>query len=103
MENTKVCKVCGKELPITDFAKGKAHGVEFTMGVCKECVKQRQVEGHKKAKESKAQKKIDEVAQARQMRLEEFTPRELMERLAKLGYRGKLEYVQVTEIDITNF
>lgn len=33
--------------------------------------------------------------------IDKFTPRELMEELARRGYRGKLQYTQ--EIDITKF
>lgn len=31
---TKTCKVCGRELPLTDFPVGKGGG---RIGVCKEC------------------------------------------------------------------
>ena len=47
---TKVCKCCGKELPITGFRKGKAHGVEFVMSVCNTCMRNKQIEGHAKRK-----------------------------------------------------
>lgn len=33
----------------------------------------------------------------------DFTSRELMEELARRGYRGQLEYTEVRRIDITNF
>ena len=51
---TKVCKCCGNELPITEFRKGKAHGVEFVMSVCNTCMRNKQIEGHAKRKEQKA-------------------------------------------------
>lgn len=35
--------------------------------------------------------------------LSRFTPRQLMEELAKRGYKGELTYVRVERIDITHF
>jgi hypothetical protein len=44
----------------------------------------------------------EQVEQAKAMRLEDFTPRELMERLRDLGYTGKLNYVETHVIDLEN-
>lgn len=35
--------------------------------------------------------------------MEQMTSRQLMEELARRGYKGTLEYTQVKRIDITNF
>lgn len=92
---TKVCSCCGRELPITEFAtrgiKGRKGEVCVT-SLCKECMKEKVASGR--------EKKVDK---AKSMRLKDFTPRELMQELASRGYEGKLRFVQVQEIDITNF
>lgn len=93
---TRVCATCGRELSIDHFSK-KPYGVALS---CKEC-------NGKKVREGKATKKrIAELekglAEAKNVRLKDFTPRELMEELARRGYRGKLTYTQVHEIDLGN-
>ena len=98
---TKVCKCCGKELPITEFRKGKAHGVEFVMSVCNTCMRNKQIEGHAKRKEQKAKSYETQLAEAKIMRLSEFTPRELMEELKRRGYEGRLTYVETHTIDLS--
>lgn len=99
---TKICKCCGKELPITEFRKGKAHGVEFVMSVCNTCMRNKQAEGHKRRKEKQAISHEEELAQAKTLRLKDFTPRELMEELKRRGYEGKITYVETHVIDLSN-
>lgn len=94
---TKVCKCCGKELPISEFRKGKASGVEFVVSVCKTCMRNKLIEGHAKRKEQKSHEQ--ELAEAKVMRLSDFTPRELMVELKRRGYEFKMEY---TETHIIN-
>lgn len=93
---TKVCKYCGKELPLDKFYK---NGFGVT-SCCKECHTQRMLEGKKKKKA--LEEEINNAMDARQLRLQDFTPRELMARLNELGYEGKLRYTKVIEIDINN-
>lgn len=100
---TKICKCCGKELPITEFGTGKGHGVVFTRNVCTSCMKGKQREGHAARKAKKEITHAEELEQARCMRIKDFTPRELMEELARRGYTGKLQFTEVHEIDIENF
>lgn len=92
---TQTCKCCGRELPIEQFTQS-GFGLKHT---CKECIRK-----HRKEK----RKKTDEIAElrrqleeARQLRLSEFKPRELMIALKELGYEGTLTYVQRHVIDIT--
>lgn len=97
---TKICKCCGKELPISEFGimfNGVVHSI------CKSCMKVKQSEGHKKRSELNKQKKVDELEAVKKARLSEFTPRELMEELARRGYEGKVTYTETHVIDITNF
>lgn len=91
------CTCCGRELPLDQFVK-KNFGLSKT---CREC-------HGKKIAEAKQKKRDMENAEqrilnARNLRLADFTPRELMEELARRGYAGKLSITQVHEIDITNF
>lgn len=90
---TKVCKCCGKELPITEFAvRGiKGHkGEKKVTDFCKSCMAERVASGRNKA--------INDV---RVMRLKDFTPRELMAELKRRGYEGKLTYIETHTIDLS--
>ena len=91
---TKVCKCCHRELSVTEFRKTKL-GV---LNTCKECVRQNQIKT--KLDKKLASMKGDEVEKARRMRLEDFTPRQLMSRLTELGYDGKLTYTRTETIDL---
>lgn len=93
---TRVCKVCGRELPSEEFIKN-AWGVT---NVCKDCHHERVKEGVQKRKKMK-QQAVDAV-NARNLRLQDFTPRELMLRLKELGYEGTLTYTRVEKIDLSN-
>lgn len=96
MEETRICKVCGRELSINEFAK---NGMGITH-VCKECVAERKRSKREDTKRLK-QQAIDAV-NARSLRLKDFTPRELMQELKERGYEGKLKFVKVEEIDLSN-
>ena len=91
---TQVCKCCGRELPIGRFARNR-FGLLQT---CNECVSKKKSEGRKKRDEMDDLRK--QVEEARQLRLRDFQPRELMIRLRELGYEGVLTYTQRHEIDI---
>ena len=93
--STKVCKCCGRELSVTEFRRTKL-GV---MNTCKECVRQHQIAA--KLDKKIASMKGDEVEKARCQRLEDFTPRQLMERLRDLGYEGELTYTRVEKINLS--
>ena len=68
------------------------------MQTCNECMSRKKSEGRKKHDEvDDLRRKVEE---ARQLRLRDFQPRELMIRLRELGYEGVLTYTQRHEIDI---
>lgn len=98
MENEKemkVCKCCGRELPITMFSV-RPWGRD---SICKECFGKKISDGRGKKKSlNDLQKQIEEV---KKQRLSEFTPRELMEELNIRGYEGVLTYTRVEKIDIS--
>jgi ribosome-binding protein aMBF1 (putative translation factor) len=94
MEETRICKVCGRELSINEFAK---NGMGITH-VCRECVANRKRSKREETKMLKEQ--AANADSARLLRLQDFTPRELMKRLYDLGYRGQLKYVRTEIIDI---
>lgn len=100
MEQTfKKCRCCGRELSIDHFKKGRWGYVS----VCMDCDKQHRAE-NRQARIEKAKQKVEDVrAENRQLCLNDFTARELMAELARRGYRGKLQFTQVQEIDIENF
>lgn len=57
----------------------------------------------KQINEQRASENLTKVNDARQLRLKDFTPRELMEELAARGYKGTLTFTVVQTIDITDF
>lgn len=97
---TKVCRECGKEHPITMFKVTQAGN---RSSVCTPCVTRKLKETYRMKRASQHLTTEEALAQARRQRIEEFSPRELMEELARRGYKGKLTYTQVHEIDIENF
>lgn len=93
---TRICKCCGRELPLEKFNKN-AFGYTH---VCNECTSKNRSEAAKRRNEMKA--KIADAENARNLRLQDFTPRELIKRLRDLGYTGKLNYVETHVIDLEN-
>lgn len=91
---TQVCKCCGRELPIEQFTLS-GFGLRKT---CKVCVEKHKKEGRERTIELADLRR--QVEEARQLRLRDFQPRELMIRLRELGYEGTLTYVQRHVIDI---
>ena len=94
---TKVCECCGRELPMEMFSK-RGMGVDRC---CKDCVREKRLNSIKKAKEIEGLQQ--ELADAKNQRLSEFTPRELMTELARRGYEGKLTFTRTETIDLKNF
>lgn len=93
MCQTQKCKVCGRELPLSDFGSstiGRFH-------TCKECVRERKSAGHKKRKAE--QELAEQVERTRQMRISEFTPRELMSELKRRGYEFVMKYTETHVIN----
>lgn len=80
---TKVCKVCGQELPLSEFKKSPfaTNGI----ATCKKCVSE-------KIKKTKLFKKTTNSELAK------FTPRELIEELKSRGYKGKLYVTRTIEL-----
>ena len=104
----RVCKSCGRELRLEHFSRnhlGYTH-------VCTECSHLHRSQAAKNRKkrieyEDQIEQLKEQVEQAKadksKVALSSFTPRELMEELARRGYKGKLTFTKVVEIDITNF
>lgn len=100
---TKVCRICGRELPIDAFYKsnktddGRSH-------ICRECKKMAHG-GHIRTRYNKftTDELVSEIKARGVNLIPEPSPREMMERLAALGYKGKLTYTRVETIDIENF
>lgn len=96
---TKICKCCGRELPIEDFSRNHFGPTS----VCKDCNHNNRSKARmnyvarKKANEPSIEQQVE---QAKNMRLEEFTPRELILELKRRGYTGKLTYTQIRVLDI---
>lgn len=81
---TKKCTRCGRELPVTEFYK-RTDSPDGLQAWCKECFK-------------KPTKKT-QIGGGVSDELKMYTSRQLMEELAKRGYRGELEYVKKININ----
>lgn len=95
---TKICKDCGRELPIERFKKNR-YGERVS--VCLDC-------DTRKRRENKQKKLLEKAMEERQKMLKEeevkselsaYNSRQLMAELARRGYEGELTFVQ--KIDIT--
>lgn len=82
---TKICAHCGKELPLSDFRRTKWGGL---MATCSKCMTEKRV-----AKMSANKEKA--IADARELRIQDFTPRELMTELKRRGYEFTAKYTEV--------
>lgn len=97
MEENKKCKICGRELPISHFSKN-SRSKDGYMSMCKDCLGERQSAGRKAKRENEMKKIDDEVINARNLRLHDFTPRQLMEELKRRGYEFEATYTEVHRI-----
>lgn len=85
---TKVCKDCGRELPIEEFQR-QAKSKDGYMHICKECKNKRMIVALGKEKPAKPEKKVDNgfpPTQDKYDRLQEYTPQELVDHLRFLGW-----------------
>ena len=86
---TKFCPSCGETKPITEFSRNRT-AKDGRQSECKAC-------RNKRAKEKRDAHKL--LIGGGDNPLIGYTPRQLMEELARRGYTGKLSYTKV--IDIT--
>lgn len=84
-QKTKVCKKCGRELPLTMFNKGKSSDGKDSY--CKQC----------RNEVSRAYYKLKKLRQGNPLNpdLEGFTPQQLITELRARGYEGTLTYTEV--------
>lgn len=82
---TKICRICGEEKPITDFAQNYQYkdGWDTRCKCCKN--KEARLGYHARKEKPKGQGNSA---------LADFTPRELIEELRARGYKGTLEFTK---------
>lgn len=82
---TKVCKVCGVELPISEFKKTlmAPNGIS----TCNKCCSRKAVESRQSRQEGASEG-------GGNTELSRFTARELIEELRTRGYKGKLYFTK---------
>ena len=91
---TKICKCCGRELPIDDFRVTKLG----RRNTCNECVSKKAADAKKRIKSGLTFE--EELERAKTLRLQDFTPRELMTELHRRGYSGKLTFTITNAVDL---
>lgn len=92
---TKVCKKCGRELPVGEFY-GSPNNKDGLDSVCKECRKERMKE-YRDERKSEAVRKREKLPfnvddKMGGAGLDAYSARELMLELRRRGYSGKLAY-----------
>lgn len=105
---TKKCPQCGRELSVEEFHKN-ANSKDGLYTYCKECSRERnKLRGEKRRRQTEIIASFFPKALYEKSAgggdddpLSKFTPRELIQELARRGYKGKLSYVY--EIDIEKF
>ena len=99
-QDKKSCMCCG-QIKTLDHFKMTRWGTRTN--VCTECANQKARDNkiHKQQEQEMAKAREDAKKSERQKMLEQYTPRELMNELARRGYTGELTYTM--RIDITNF
>lgn len=90
VELKKTCSKCGKELPISQFARN-AKSADGHLGICKDCHAETIRQGHANKKEQLSLP-IKGV-EGGNPELAKFTPRQLMDELRSRGFEGTLTYV----------
>lgn len=85
---TKICRICGEEKPITDFPRNYLFKDGYNT-LCKCCANARQRANYH------AQKKMPNGANPA---LADFTPRELIEELRARGYKETLEFTKTIKL-----
>lgn len=82
---TRVCKVCGQELPISEFKKTKMspNGIE----TCNKCCARR-------ASESRVKRQVGNETGTGNSELARFHSKDLIEELRRRNYKGKLYLTQ---------
>ena len=93
----RICKCCGRELPIDQFMKN-ALGVSH---VCKDCAAEKKRKKREETRRLK-QQAVDAI-NARNLRLNDFTPRELMTELKRRGYEFTITYTETHTITSESF
>lgn len=92
---TKVYTRCGRELPIYEFYENKKTK-DGHFSECKECTKER----NKLSRKRRAERFEAIKEAAKKNSISDYTPRELMQSLAKRGFYGILHYDTEVEKDI---
>lgn len=82
---TKICRICGVEKPITDFPKNKQYkdGYDTRCQCCRNVLQKDNYHARKKTPKGGGNPA-----------LADFTPRELIEELRARGYKGTLEFTK---------
>lgn len=81
---TKVCKRCGRELPLHEFGK-HARTADGLQVYCRECSKE--------AMKNTRMKKVKEVALLKKSSIAAFEDQELLDELKRRGFSGYLKRV----------
>ena len=87
---TKVCKRCGRELPLHEFGR-HTRTADGLQTYCRECC----AASVKRARKKKADKKVLEVMHVKDANpLVVFTNQELLDEIKRRGYTGYLKHVE---------
>lgn len=89
---TKVCKCCGKELPLTQFHKNRTMKDKH-INICKECAKE-----SRSGKRVSLCHKIPQPGIKATFRISDFEDNQLFAELRRRGYAGELHHSRVVTV-----
>lgn len=95
-EKTKVCRKCGRELPLSEFPR-TALSKDGHINTCKTC-RASYEKSHRITTREKA--RLYDKAVVNGGGLSAYSPRQLMQELYSRGYRGTLTYTETKTINL---
>lgn len=95
-KTTKVCAHCKQEKPVHEFGIKKT-AKDGLNCYCKDCIRAFQKKTADKRRENNRRLMLLEKEGVNN--LSNYTPRQLMEELARRGYKGVLKYTNIIDIE----
>lgn len=94
---TKVCRQCGKELPLAEFSQ-RSSNRDGLSHICKACYNENARANYARKRLGGAKNSTHPIKGSSDSPLANFTPRQLIDELRSRGYSGELKYTHTIKI-----